>query len=100
MDAIESNEQFLDGLGEAIRLTEGLKGQASPQALEEIAIQLADVAARVRAGETLDEEYRQIVSFDVIAIRELDDVDDTHADYLELLSQLAADIAPHNGSAP
>ena len=80
---------LLDRLARAIAETRDLPSNSG---IEFILIQLEDVEARLRAHETLDYAYRKSLSFDVIAVRELDDVDESHGPYLELLSELAADL--------
>ena len=65
---------------------------------ERVLIELEDIEARLRARETLDDAYLQSISFDVIATRELDDTDDTHLQYLDLLGELALDLLGEHAS--
>jgi hypothetical protein len=81
--------ELLERIARAIREAPARLG---PEPRSSILLQLRDVEARLRAGETLDQAYRQSLSFHVVATRELDDVEDTHGAYLDLLSELAFDL--------
>ena len=78
--------ELLDGLARAIIETRRL------DLPERVLIDLEDVEARLRARETLDDAYLKSIFFDVIATRHLDDTDDTHFQYLDLLGELAGHL--------
>lgn len=86
-DQAWSRQELLNQLAAAIAQTRTI---AESHALDRVLIELEDVAARLKAGETLTREYLETLFFDVVATRELDDVADTHLPYLDLLSEIAA----------
>ena len=79
--------ELLDRLARAITETRCL------DLPERVLIELEDIDARLRTGETLDDAYLRTLYFDWIATRALDDADDTHLQYLELLSELASQLS-------
>lgn len=84
-----TGQELLDRIAAAVAATRAHPDAAS---LARVLIELEALAARLSAGETLTPEYRQTLFFDVVALRELDNVDDTHLEYLRLLSEIAAAI--------
>lgn len=60
--------------------------------LNYVLVQLEDIEARLKDGETLSRQYRRSLFFDTVAVRELDNIADTHIEYLNLLSEIAAAI--------
>jgi len=68
------------------------RAYSDTRSLARVLSELEDVAARLKAGESLTDAYRQTLFFDVIAIRELDDSSDRHLRYLNLLSEIASAI--------
>lgn len=57
--------------------------------LNYVLVQLEDIEARLKDGETLSRQYRRSLFFDTVAIRELDNIAETHNEYLNLLSEIA-----------
>ena len=84
-----TGKELLDRIAAAAAAT---RAHPDAAALGRVLIELEDLAARLRAGETLTPEYRQGLFFDVVALRELDNVDDSHLEYLSLLSEIAAAV--------
>ena len=72
-----TGKELLDRIAAAAAAT---RAHPDAAALGRVLIELEDLAARLRAGETLTPEYRQGLFFDVVALRELDNVDDSHLD--------------------
>ena len=84
-----TRQELLDQIAAAIAETRAHSETAS---LARVLVELEDVAARLKAGEPLTHEYRQTLFFDVIAVRELDNSENTHLHYLNRLSEIAAAI--------
>ena len=84
-----TRQELLDQVAAAIAETRAHPDAAS---LSRVLIELEDVTARLKAGETLTREYRRTLFFDTIAVRELDDSADTHQPYLHRLSEIASAI--------
>ena len=85
-----STSELLHRLARAIDAT---RAHPARNRLDDVLMQLEDVEARIRAGETLGRDYRASLSFALVAIRELESAEDTHLSYLDELSELAHQLA-------
>jgi len=95
-----TRSELLDNLTRAISETRVLieNARAGKKALEDVLWQLESVETWLQTRETLDDAARKSLSFDIIAIRELDCAGDPHLDYINLVCDLATHLEHKPGA--
>ena len=86
MTTLRSIQEFHGALETALVRARALAAGGRPSMVR-IAAELEDLAARTRDGAAPPQPVLDTMAFDVIAVRELEGIDDAHC---ERLSQLAA----------
>lgn len=85
-DRATLRRELLDTLARAIDETRALLDENQ---LGDVLAQLEDVRARLGANEDLSQAYRESLSFNIRALRELEHSEEEHWPYLDLLREVS-----------